>query len=211
MGIYNTFCLYNFKNTNYLADISCPHKGVFKFVFLSRLTELKGVFHILNSVKQLNKEGLTNKFKVDFYGRIDSEIESRFYKEIASIQNVEYKGFLDMRRDENYEIISKYDIMLFPTMHPTEGFPGVIADAAIAGLPVIASNWNYAKELIEDCDCGFVFPVGDNSLLTDKMRFSIYNRELLQEKRKNCINRSELYRTKNVLTSELVDLIGMKR
>ena len=116
-----------------------------------------------------------------------------------------------MKIDSNYDVLASYDAMLFPTMHPTEGFPGVIADAAIAGLPVIAANWNYAKELVEDCKCGYVFPVGDNQALTDLMRFAINNRSALQDIRQSCVNRSMIYRTDYILTSQLVDDLGMKR
>lgn len=211
VGLYNTYRLYNFKPTDYKADVTQPHEGKVKFVFLSRLTELKGIFHILESVRILNAEGLEDGFEVDFYGRIDEDVKERFTQEIASIPNANHKGFLDLRNDSNYDVLASYDAMLFPTMHPTEGFPGVIADAAIAGLPVIAANWNYAKELVEDCKCGFVFPVGDNRALTDSMRYAMNNRDELQKMRKNSIARSDLYRTNHVLTPELINDLGMKR
>lgn len=212
VGLYNTFRVYNFKSTLYRADVTCPHEGKIKFVFLSRLTELKGIFHILESVKALNSEGIGYRFEVDFFGAFENkEVEYKFTNEISSINNASYKGFLDLSKDSNYEVLASYDALLFPTMHPTEGFPGVIADAAFAGLPVIAANWNYAKELVQDCGCGFVFPVGDNLALTDIMRDTINHRERLQEIRKNCVMRAELYRTDKILTPDLIDMIGMKR
>ncbi len=211
VGLYNTYRVYNFKSTKYQADISKPHEGKIKFVFLSRLTELKGIFHILESVRTLNADGLRDAFQVDFYGSFDNGVKERFNNEIETVPNADYKGFLDLKIDSNYDVLASYDAMLFPTMHPTEGFPGIIADAAIAGVPVIAANWNYAKELVEDCGCGFVFPVGDNKALTDWMRFAINNREKLQTMRLNCVSRSAIYRTDNVLTSQLVDELEMKR
>ena len=75
---------------------------------------------------------------------------------------------------------------------------------------MIAANWNYAKELVEDCGCGFVFPVGDNQALTEWMNYAINNREKLHEMRQNCVARSEIYRTKNVLTKQLVKDLEMK-
>jgi glycosyltransferase involved in cell wall biosynthesis len=210
VGLYNTYRVYNFKSTSYRADVSKPHEGRFKFVFLSRLTELKGIFHILESVRTLNEEGWEDGFEVDFYGRIDEDVKERFVREIAIIPNASYKGFLDLGKDSNYDVLASYDVMLFPTMHPTEGFPGVIADAAIAGLPVIAANWNYAEELVGDCKCGFVFPVGDNRALTDWMRHAMNHRDELQEIRKNCLSRSDSYRTDHVLTTALVRELGMR-
>ena len=209
VGLNNTFRVYNFKSTDYKANVSEPHEGVFKFVFLSRLTELKGIFHILESARRLNAEGLQDRFLVDFYGRIDEDIKDRFLKGVESIPNVSYKQFLDLRDESNYEILAQYDVMLFPTMYPTEGFPGAIADAAIAGLPVIAANWNYAKELVENPGCGFVFPVGDNDALTSLMAYSIDNRKELQGIREACVIQSKKYRASFVLTPELIRDLGM--
>ena len=211
VGLYNTFRVYNFKSTNRITDISKPHEGKVRFVFLSRLTELKGIFHILESARALNAEGMQEAFEVDFFGSCDSGVKKRFEQEITAIPNANYKGFLDLKVDANYDVLAGYDAMLFPTMHPTEGFPGVIADAAIAGVPVISANWNYAKELVEDCGCGFVFPVGDNKALTEWMRFAINNREKLQAMRQNCVSRSSIYRTDNVLTPQLISDLEMKR
>ena len=82
VGLYNTYRVYNFKSTSYRADVSRPHEGRFKFVFLSRLTELKGIFHILESVRTLNEEGWEDGFEVDFYGRMDEDVKERFVREI---------------------------------------------------------------------------------------------------------------------------------
>ena len=211
VGLDNTYRVYNFKPTSFCADVTTPHEGKFRFVFLSRLTELKGIFHILESTRQLNESGYQNRFSVDFYGRIDSDVEKQFLKEVDSIENANYCGFLNLNEEGNYEVLAQYDAMLFPTMHPTEGFPGVIADAAIAGVPVIASNWNYAKELVEDCGCGYVFPVGDNDALTQEMEKAILNRKGLQAMRAQCVRRSQEYRVENILTRDLIDGIGMKK
>ena len=118
-----------------------------------------------------------------------------------------YKGFLNLKDENNYCILSDYDAMLFPTMHPTEGFPGVIADAAISGLPVIASNWNYAEELIGDGVCGLLFPVGNDDALYEKMLLTIEHRDTLERMRKNCVEKAKQYNMDKVLNEKmLVDL-----
>ena len=169
LGIDNTLRLYNFKPVRFVPDITKPHEGKVRFVFLSRLTRLKGIFHILESVRALNSEGLGESFEVDFYGRTDADIREDFLNEVDSLENVSYNGFLQLDGADGYKVLSEYDAMLFPTMHVTEGFPGVIADAAISGLPVIASDWQYAGEIIGHGRCGLLFPVGDNGALTDNM------------------------------------------
>lgn len=211
LGIDNTVRLYNFKRVLYTPDISKPHTGKVRFVFLSRLTELKGIFHILQSVRDLNAAGYQDRFEVDFYGRIDDDVKERFHDQVNALENVSYKGFLNLNQADGYETLAGYDAMLFPTMHATEGFPGVIADAAIAALPVIASDWRYAQEIIGNSRCGVIFPTADNKALTDVMREVIENRQVLEPMRKNALERSNEYNVDKVLTRDFITLLGMDK
>lgn len=207
VGIHNTLRVYNFKPYTYIPDLNQKHIGKIKFVFLSRLTKLKGVFLILDAVKKINAMGYDDKFEVDYYGVIESEIKEEFIGRLAECKNVQYKGFLNLKDESNYEILSQYDAMLFPTMHPTEGFPGVIADAAIAGVPVIAANWNYAEELVGDC--GYIIPVGDLQALLVQMIYVIEHRDENEDLRKLCVERAKHYHIENVLTEDLLEQIGI--
>lgn len=211
VGIYNTYRLYNFKPVLYVPDLDTPRRdNQIRFVFLSRLTELKGIFHILESVRQLNEQGLERRFEVDFYGRVDTDVHERFLEQCATLSNVSYKGFLRLDVPEGFATLASYDAMLFPTMHATEGFPGVIADAAIAALPVIASDWQYAEEIIGDGRCGLLFKTGDNDALTATMRRVIDNPSILQPLRREALERSALYDVNRVLCPELLDELKMK-
>ena len=209
VGIDNTYRLYNFKPVLFVPDISIPHTGCVRFVFLSRLTRLKGVFNILNSVRQLNSKGLSDQFIVDFYGRIDADIKESFMNEADALPNVSYKGFLDLDSADGYRILSGYDALLFPTMHPTEGFPGVIADAAIAALPVIAADWQYAEEIVGDGRCGLLFNTFDNNEFTDIMHKVIDDRNILEPLRYNSLQRSSMYDVSKVLDHSLISELGM--
>lgn len=209
VGIYNALRVYNFKPYTFKPKIDIPHSGKIKFVFLSRLTELKGIFLILDAIKRLNSKGYSLMFEVDYYGSISPEIKDRFMKEIETYHNARYKGFLNLMDENNYNILSEYDALLFPTMHPTEGFPGVIADAAIAGVPVIASNWNYANELVASPGCGYVVQTGNLTELTDKMEYIINNRSENEKLRPICVQRASTYNMSNVLTEDLLRKINI--
>ena len=212
VGLDNTYRLYNFKPILFSPEIiKEKREGKLRFVFLSRLTVLKGIFHIIDCVRLLDAEGLTDSFEVDFYGRIDEDVKSQFLSDVENLSNVSYKGFLDLNVAEGYRILSSYDAMLFPTMHVTEGFPGVIADASFSALPVIASNWSYAEEIIGDGKCGILFPVGDMGALADIMRKVINNRNILKPMRENALKRSVLYDVKKVLNDKLIDQLNMDK
>lgn len=210
IGFDNTIRVYNFKPFSYIPLEPFEDRGKVKFIFLSRLTERKGVFHITESVRHLNEAGFADAFEVDFYGTIQDAIRLRFLNEIEHLSNVSYKGFLNLKEEANYSILSEYDAMLFPTMYETEGFPGVIADAAIAGLPVIAADWNYAEELIGDGVCGYLFPTGDREALQERMRYVIEHRTDVAQLRKHCLEKAQRYNMKNVLTDDLLNRLELK-
>ena len=209
VGIHNTLRVYNFKPFTYIPDINVTRNGKVKFFFLSRITEMKGAFLICEAVSYLNKLGYDRNLSVDFYGPISPEIKDRFTCIVDELPNVSHKGFLDLRDESNYSVLAAYDAMLFPTMHLTEGFPGVIADAAIAGIPVIAAEWNYADELLIKPKCGYVIKKGSANELADKMKYVIENRSENNLLRANCLKQAEIYKISNILTENLLNEIGI--
>ena len=165
----NVMVVPNFKIfPNLVIETSNTLMDTFRFVFVGRISRGKGIVEILDAVTKLNK---TNKeFVVDFYGPIEEEFD--FDSEKAN-----YCGFLDFQNhpEKAYSTLSKYDCLLFPTYWKGEGFPGVIIDAFIAGLPVIATDWNMNSEIVEDGINGFIIPPNDIQALSDKMIWVIEN------------------------------------
>jgi glycosyltransferase involved in cell wall biosynthesis len=146
----------------------------FRFVFVGRISKGKGISEILEAAEILKNKN--KEFEVDFYGPIEEE----FY---FDSDNNKYCGFLDFQHDpeQAYTNLASYDCMLFPTYWKGEGFPGVIIDAFIAGLPVIATDWNMNTEIIENGINGFIIPPKDAISLANKMMWVIENRDTLKE------------------------------
>ena len=96
-------------------------------------------------------------------------------------------------------------------MHTTEGFPGAIADAAIAALPVIASDWRYAQEIIGHGRCGLLFATGDNKALTETMKTVIEDRTILEPMRKNALKCSDGSNVDKVLNRAFITMLGMDK
>lgn len=166
VGLYNVSVMPNFKPIPFIKYKNGVSKVV-KFVFISRINPQKGCDLIIQAVKSLNNLGLKTDFIVDFYGPIETPYYNSFLKEIKSIDNINYKGFLDLKDTKNYNILKEYDAMLFPTFWSGEGCPGVVIDASICGLPIIASDWHLNKDYIKDGETGFLIPPKNlDSLIT---------------------------------------------
>lgn len=208
VGFNNTIYVPNFKCIDYLPEIKDKDNNKVRFVFLSRIIPEKGCNAIIEAVELLNKN-YKNKFLVDFYGPFEAEYESRFKEKISGIDNISYKGFLDLRNQKNYDQLADYSAMLFPTYWPGEGFPGIIIDAFVSGLPVIATDWRLNADIIEDGKTGIILKENTVYALADAMAAMINNPESIQKMSRECHNSAMNFDIKNVVSDELLEKIGI--
>ena len=174
-GLTNVKVLPNFKTFPNLSLLSNEKfNNNCRFVFVGRISKGKGVSEILDAAKILNKTNI--EFEVDFYGPVEEEFEFDSSK-------TSYCGFLDFQNDpeQAYTKLASYDCMLFPTYWKGEGFPGVIIDAFISGLPVIGTDWNMNTEIIKDGINGFIILPKDAVSLANKMIWVMENRDSLKD------------------------------
>jgi glycosyltransferase involved in cell wall biosynthesis len=99
--------------------------------------------------------------------------------------------------------------MLFPTFHPTEGFAGIIIDAFIASLPVLASDWAHNTEVITDGKQGIIYPVHSVEALMNVMEKCIVGQVDLQTMACNTRAEAPKYEAKNALTRDYLKSIGL--
>lgn len=209
-GVRGAMMVPNFKFiTNRPTQISSFDPDHKRFLFLSRIMPEKGCDYILEAAKTLNQEGLKDNFSIDFYGEINEEYREVFIKKIKSIPNVSYCGYFDMRQKDAYHKLSVYDAMIFPTFWRSEGFPGVICDAFIVGLPILASDWAHNTYILEQGKTALIHPVHDVEALTNDMRNVINNNIDLQTMKKHAYMEIEKYDINNVLTEKLLKEIGI--
>lgn len=140
----------NFKEIPKVNVSDRPIEGEIKLAYLSRIHKDKGIFRCVDLVERLNREDPQRDYKLDVFGNFDlsSQDKKKFDKEVQRNYYISYKGFLNLDSRQGYEELSKYHFFLFLTNHPGEGFPGVLIDAMIAGVPIIASDWKYNSEIL---------------------------------------------------------------
>lgn len=203
IGFRNVVVVPNFKHIRYIPERKERYDGVLHFVFLSRIIPEKGCDTIIEAAKMLNETSHT-RFAIDFWGPFEGSYKSTFLKKIETIDNVNYQGFLDLSSPENYDTLANYDIMLFPTYWHGEGFPGIIIDAFVAGLPVIATDWNFNADIIKHGETGVILKDNTVKELHDAMLSFIEGKENLKAMRENCRREAHKYDIHSVLTDELL-------
>ena len=205
LGVQNAVFVPNSKPITYHPVIKPHVQGQpYRFVFMSRIHPEKGIKEILEASNKLDVEGLEGQYIIDFYGAKDKEFAPEFDNLIDQKKNLTYKGYLDLTNDAGYELLASYEMMLFPTYWRGEGFPGVVLDANIAGLPIIASDWNLNTEVIEDGETGVIIPVKDVNALYEAMKKVITGETDLFTMRNNSVNHVQQYDFRQVLSEELM-------
>lgn len=147
-GYDNLLVIPNFRRSIPVLNMR-KYDGRLKIVFMARINIMKGL-DIINRLIEF----LPGNVTITFYGPINDQDKYYFENMISKHMQLSYGGCLNP--DQIPSILSKYDIMLFPTRFFTEGFPGSVLDAYRAGIPVIATEWKHAHEFIIDKETGFI-------------------------------------------------------
>lgn len=211
-GLNQGYLLPNSKIIDYLPDLSKikTNSGRTQFVFMSRMHEEKGVEMILDCAKRLNSEGYGDRFNVDYYGQFeDNTYKQKFLEKLAVVPNACFKGVVNLRTNEGYDELAGHDVMLFPSYWRGEGFPGIVIDALIAGLPIIISDWNFNADYVEEGVTGFVIKTKDQEALYQKMLDAICNREKYTQLAPICQSRAMSYDTRNVINEAFFEEMGV--
>lgn len=205
LNISNIKVLYNFRELKPLPHINKYDDGKIHFLFFSRITPLKGVGDIMSAVPTLNATGYEEKYCVDFYGDIIPEYCDEFNQCILNNKNLRFCNTLQLREWGNYNVLARYHYMLFPTYWPGEGFPGAIIDSYIAGVPVIASDWAYVPEFIENRKTGIIIPTHDVNALITVMKEAIDGTLDCLEMSTNCQIKAKEFETNYVLNPQVLN------
>lgn len=206
LGLKNVIQLPNFKTIDTFT-FSPKANDSMRFVFLSRIMPEKGCQYIIDAVRLLNKKYQSEEFEVDFYGVVDSLYKDEFLNACREISNIRYCGSLNLRDKRNYEVLSSYHYMLFPTYWYGEGFPGVVIDAYMSGLPIIASDWNINEEFIHDGETGYIIPAHSVNALFEIMDRVITDKSNYDKVVANCISEAKKYDTINVIDSVFIETV----
>ena len=166
-----------------------------RMIFLSSMRNLKGIKTLITAFKKCRENGL--KIELDFYGPIKDDFDKSLLNVIEQTEGLRYCG--EVKNNEVLDIMSGYNIFVFPTEHPHEGFPAVLVEGMSVGLPVIASNINYNGEIVKDSINGFIFPYGDASRLAEIIQYGFEHREELIEISKRNILSAKQYNAATVI------------
>jgi len=154
----------------------------FRILFLSTLTEFKGVFTFLNAIDILERKN--NNYQYILCGSFSNKNK----EEKMEIQNFvkEHKDKVILKgRVEGYakaEVFINADLYVFPTKNDSFGITNL--EAMQYGLPIITTKQGAISEYFSEPDNGFFIKEDDAKSLAEKIEI-IANDDLLRNKISN--------------------------
>ena len=176
-SIINYFKSLGYENMIWLPNSRPVYEGNLpekkyskKFVFVSRVTQNKGIDEIVEAFSKLSEN-----YQVDLYGPLDNKFYHKdFFKKY---KNIHYKGLIEPEKVRDK--LTEYDFLLLPTFHPGEGYPGIIIESFSVALPVITTNWRSIPDIVKHDYNGFLIEPKNSEELLELIK-SIDNSKYLR-------------------------------
>jgi glycosyltransferase involved in cell wall biosynthesis len=134
--------------------------NVIRFVYVGGMVAVKGVPVLADAYAALGECAS----ELHLYGTGDPAIVNR----LESMNTVFYHG--NVENEILRDSLPSYDAFVFPTEYENEGHPGVLIEAFMAGLPIIATDMPGINEMVRSGENGLIVPPGDAKLLAEAMR-----------------------------------------
>ena len=130
-----------------------------KLLYVGVIKESKGVFDLLEALKLLVN---TNKnILLRIMGEPDHvQTKNRLVKTAKTLnisKHIECLGAIS--GNERFDFYLDSNIFVFPSFFESEAMPNVVIEAMQFNLPVVATKWRGAKELVIDNETGFLVPI----------------------------------------------------
>lgn len=193
-GFENIYVMPNCKKLTVLSEneLVYPLGVPYKLCTFSRVMKEKGIEDAVNAVTVANADLGYTAYSLDIFGQVD-EAQTEWFENLQSEfpPYIRYGGLVPF--DKSVDVLKEYFALLFPTYYQGEGFAGTLIDAYSAGVPVIASDWKYNAELVNE-NVGFVYPTGDRQAFVDILKTAAKNPALLFSKKSQCLKEADKYK-----------------
>ena len=193
-GFNNIFVMPNCKKLTVLSEneLVYPNGTPLKLCTFSRVMKEKGIEDAVNAVISVNKAFGSKIYSLDIYGQVDENQTEWFENLRKSFPDyISYKGLVPF--EKSVETIKNYFALLFPTFYEGEGFAGTLIDTFSAGVPVIASDWKYNSEIVNE-NVGFLYKTGNQKEFENILKSAAENPSEVIKKKKLCLKEAEKYK-----------------
>ncbi len=158
-----------FTEDDVLYNRKTKRKQFYNLLYVGRIERDKGVYEILEAIKNIIDNEIRN-FKMHFVGEgFAANSLKKLTKDNELTNYIEFHGIVS-KKDELSHIYKNADLLILPSYH--EGFPRVLYEAMIFGVPIITTFVGSISYLMKDeYNCFRVEPKNVIELTTLIMNF----------------------------------------
>ncbi|MER2998968.1 glycosyltransferase family 4 protein [Pontibacter populi] len=149
------------------------NKGVLKFLFLGKIGDRKGIFDLLDVLRD-HKQELDGTLQLIIGGNGDVRRLQEYININGLHSIVRFEGWIDGSRKQ--ALLAESDVYILPSYN--EGLPISILEAISYQLPVITTSVGGITEVVYDNFNGFIVEPGDKAAIYDRLKRFINNPEL---------------------------------
>jgi glycosyltransferase involved in cell wall biosynthesis len=184
-----------------LKGVDFKNKDVINILSVGRITHQKGFDILIESIALIPSE---YNFTLTVIGKgpmLDS-LKLRGVK-LGISDKINWLG----AKSNPYPYYSKFDLLVFPSRH--EGFPNVLLESMVIGIPVISTNClTGPNELLENGKFGQLISVDDPALLSQAIIRFFKNKthyiDLANKRKKQLIKSYD----SNIIKSEYIEIFN---
>lgn len=185
LGSSNGINLNRFQQTNEVINQSkalAESIGIDQYIpvvgFVGRINKDKGIFDLLKAHEILTQEGLRHQLLI--VGPKEFS-ESTLQKQIEALnlEDIHFTGLI------NNPVIAYQLMNIFCLPTYREGFPNVVLEAGLVGLPTITTEATGAKDSVISNKTGLKYPAGDIDALCISLRQLLTNKLLAKQMGQN--------------------------
>lgn len=164
----------------------------------SRVCKEKGISDAIDAVLEVNKRANRVVCTLDIYGPPTKEYKEEFECKLRMAEGVVANKPL-LLDDNAIETLAAHYLMIFPTYYEGEGFPIALIECMKAGLPVIATNWHFNSEIIDNEETGIIYERSEKKGLINCIEKLIFNPEIVYGMKKKCLKKAVNFNPENIL------------
>ena len=159
--------IYRGRNSEFFKEkINRLKNNSFRFVFVARLLETKGLKELIDAFAEVSKKH--PEATLSIYG--EGNFKTKIIQQIQRLQ-LENKIVLHGMVPDAWKNLYEADCFIFPSWY--EGFSGSLVEAMLVGIPIIASDIPMNLEAVTNNKTALIYEVKNTEQLTAQMIKSI--------------------------------------
>lgn len=153
------------------------------FVYAGGITKIRGIREMVEALSQLPAHSQARLILLGTFSPASLETE---IQDQAGWPQVSFRGWQSRHEMIQQVSQSKVGLVLFhPEPDHLEAIPNKLFEYMSAGLPVIASNFPWWRQLITELNCGLVVDPLDPKAIAEAMQFLLEHPQVAEEMGRN--------------------------